>query len=32
MQSKFAIQSIAGYEAFETQTAALQVIKREGVS
>ena len=30
MQSKFLIQNIIGYEVFETQTAAQQVIGREG--
>ncbi len=30
MQLKFAIQSIIGYEVFETQTAAQQIIGREG--
>ncbi len=29
MQSKFAIQNIIGYEVFETQTAAQQIIGRE---
>ena len=30
MQLKFAIQNIVGYEVFETQTAAQQIIGREG--
>ncbi len=30
MQSKFLIQNIIGYEVFETQTAAQQIIGREG--
>jgi hypothetical protein len=30
MQSKFLIQNIIGYEVFKTQTAAQQVIGREG--
>ncbi len=30
MQSKFLIQNIVGYEVFETQTAAQQIIGREG--
>ena len=30
MQSKFAIQNIAGYEVFETQAAAQQFNGREG--
>ncbi len=30
MQSKFLIQNIIGYEVFETETAAQQIIGREG--